>query len=350
MYNFMKQVSILILAALFLVNWTPGQDKKTLEQAFNQNPDKTEIVTSDIALFWRAYDMAKPENDLIIYRDEYFKKGSIGLQEFLRSKIGNSCNLVTAIEAAPKYYAGMRAQSAKLDNYKPQMLASFNKLKDIYPDAIFPNVYFVIGRMNAGGTVTYKGLLIGVEMYGKTDEASVGELSGWKRASVGRIEEIPFIVAHELIHYQQKYGLDGSELSLLGRSLHEGSADFIGELIAGGNINQQLHEYGNPREEQLWLEFKKEMNNKDVSNWLYQGDRAKDKPADLGYYMGYKIVESYYNKAKDKKQAIKDILDIKDFKSFLEASGFDEKFSPRIDTHEQSQAFDPRASPLPATK
>lgn len=323
----MKQVFLLILATFFSAGLISGQDNKSVGLMFNQNPEKAQIVTSDIALFWRAFDLAKPENNLIIYRDEYLRKGSIGLQEFLRSKIGNSCNLVTAIDAAPKYYAALRAQSAKIENYKPQMLASFKKLKEIYPDAVFPNVYFLIGRMNAGGTVTYKGLLIGVEMYGKTDDASITELSGWKKSSVGRIEEIPVIVAHELVHYQQKYGLDGSELSLLGKSLHEGSADFIGELIAGGNINQQLHEYGNPREKQLWLEFKKEMNNKDTSNWLYQGDEAKDKPADLGYYIGYKITESYYNRAKDKKQAIKDILDIRDFNGFLRASGYDEKFS-----------------------
>ena len=116
-------------------------------------------------------------------------------------------------------------------------------------------------------------------------------------------------------------------MSLLGRSLHEGGADFIGELITGGNINQHLHKYGNARKKQLWLEFKKEMNNKDTSNWLYQGDKAKDKPADLGYYIGYKITEAYYNRAKDKKQAIKDILDIKDFNAFLKASGYDEKLS-----------------------
>jgi hypothetical protein len=323
----MKQVFLLILATFFSVNLISGQDNKPAELMFNQNPEKAQIVTSDIALFWRAYDMAKPENNLIIYRDEYFRKGSVGLQEFLRSKIGNSCNLVTAIDAAPKYYAGLRAQSAKVENYEPQMLASFKKLKEIYSDAVFPNVYFLIGRMNTGGTVTFKGLLIGVEMYGKTDDASVIELSGWKKSSVGGIEQIPFIVAHELIHYQQKYGLDGSELSLLGKSLHEGSADFIGELIAGGNIQPQLYEYGNAHEKQLWLEFKKEMNGTDTSNWLYQGDKAKDKPADLGYYVGYKIVESYYSKAKDKKLAIKAILDIKDFNGFLKASGYEEKFS-----------------------
>jgi hypothetical protein len=327
----MKQVFLLILATFFSAGLISAQDNKSVELTLNQNPEKAEIVTSDIALFWRAYDMAKPENNLIIYRDEYLRKGSVGLQEFLRSKIGNSCNLVTAIDAAPKYYAALRAQSAKIENYKPQMLASFKKLKEIYPDARFPNVYFVIGRMNAGGTATVKGLLIGFEMYGKTDDASLAELSGWKKSSVGRIEEIPFIVAHELVHYQQKNALleslFGGDVSLLGKSLSEGGADFVGELISGGNINPQLHEYGNRREKQLWLEFKKEMNGSDASNWLYQGDKAKDKPADLGYYVGYKIAESYYNKAKDKKQAIKDILEIKDFNAFLKASGYDEKFS-----------------------
>src|SRR4028118_463617 len=149
---------------------------------FKQNPDKAQIITSDTQLFWRAYDMVKPENNLIVYRDEYFKKGSVGLQDFLRSNIGNSCNLVTAIDAAPKYYAALRAQSAKVENYKPQMLVSFKKLKEVYPDARFPNVYFVIGRMNTGGTATFKGLLIGLEMYGKTDDASLAELSGWKKA------------------------------------------------------------------------------------------------------------------------------------------------------------------------
>ena len=327
----MKQVFLLILATFFSAALISAQDNKPDGLTLNENPEKAEIVTSDIALFWRAYDMAKPENNLIVYRDEYLKKGSVGLQEFLRSKIGNSCNLVTAIDVAPKYYASLRAQSAKIENYKPQMLASFKKLKEIYPDARFPNVYFVIGRMNAGGTATVKGLLIGFEMYGKTDEASVAELSGWKKANVGGIERIPSIVAHELVHYQQKNAhlitLFGGEVSLLGKSLSEGSADFIGELISGENDNPHLHEYGNPRERELWLEFKKEMNGMDASRWLYQGDKARDKPADLGYFVGYKIVESYYKRATDKKQAVKDILEIKDFNAFLKASGYDEKFS-----------------------
>jgi uncharacterized protein YjaZ len=66
-----------------------------------------------------------------------------------------------------------------------------------------------------------------------------------------------------------------------------------------------------------------------VSRWLYQGDQSKDRPADLGYYMGYKIAEAYYKRAADKKQAVKDILQIKDFHQFLAASGYAEKFKTK---------------------
>jgi len=44
-------------------------------------------------------------------------------------------------------------------------------------------------------------------------------------------------------------------------------------------------------------------------------------------FISYKIAESYYSRAKDKKQAVEDILEIKDFNQFLKASGYDEKFS-----------------------
>ncbi|HNU09087.1 MAG TPA: DUF2268 domain-containing putative Zn-dependent protease, partial [Pyrinomonadaceae bacterium] len=283
---------------------------------------KAQIVTSDIELFWKAYDKATPANDLIVYRDEYLKKGSPGLQAFTALRIGSVCRLVDTISARPKYYAALRASSLKVAGYEPRMRESFRKLKEIYPDAEFPNVYFVVGAMNSGGTLTGKGLLIGVEMYGMTDATDVSELSNWHKAVLNPVEKIPLIVAHELIHYQQRYEM-GNDTTLLGKAIQEGSADFIGELISGGTINEHLFKFGDPIEKQLWLEFKKEMNGTDVSNWLYQGDKAVGRPADLGYYIGYKITRSYYENATDKKQAIRDILNIKDFGKFLEASKYE---------------------------
>jgi hypothetical protein len=313
----MKKALILTLSILAL--WGNNFAQATI----NTNPDAAKIVTSDIGLFWKAFDKAKPENNLNVFRDEYLKKGSVGLQEFTRLRIGNSCNLVDVLTLRPKYYAALREPSLKVAAYENQIRANFRRLKEIYPEAVFPDVYFIIGRMNSGGTLSDKGLLIGVDMFGKNENVPTDELSDWHKAVVGSIDRLPYIVAHELIHYEQKNAADDS---LLARSIGEGVPDFIAELTAGDTINPHLHKYGNPLEKELWLEFKKEMNGKDVSNWLYQGDKAVNRPADLGYYMGYKIAESYYKNAKDKKQAVKDLLEIKDFAKFLADSRYEEKF------------------------
>ena len=74
------------------------------------------------------------------------------------------------------------------------------------------------------------------------------------------------------------------------------------------------------------MEFKTEMNGTNLSNWLAQGDQATGWPTNSGYYIGYKTCEAYYGVAKDKQQAIKDILEIKDFNQFLKESIYEEKF------------------------
>ena len=54
---------------------------------------------------------------------------------------------------------------------------------------------------------------------------------------------------------------------------------------------------------------------------------AKDRPSDLGYYVGAKISEAYYKSATDKRQAVRDILEIQDFGAFLEKSHYRDKFA-----------------------
>lgn len=290
----------------------------------NPDPEAVQFVTSDISLFWKAYDAAKPENDINVFRDQFLRKGSVGLKEFAQKKNITSCLLADQIETHPKYYASLRTSSLKVDSYKASMRASFRKLKALYPDAVFPDVYFLIGKMNSAGTVTNAGLLIGVDMFGRSKDMPLDELNAWHKATLHAIEDVPVVVAHELIHYQQKH-VD-TATTLLQQSVIEGGADFIGELISGRNANEPQHAYGDPREKELWAEFKREMNGTDVSHWLFQGDLAKDRPADLGYYFGYKICESYYRSASNKAQAVKDIIEVRDFEQFLKASGYEEKF------------------------
>jgi hypothetical protein len=84
----------------------------------NTDPEAVPFVTSDISLFWQAYDMAKPENDINMFRDQYLRKGSVGLKEFAQKKNITSCLLADQIETHPKYYGHSNALS---DTHAPRL-------------------------------------------------------------------------------------------------------------------------------------------------------------------------------------------------------------------------------------
>ena len=318
--------AVLILIGIIAGNpVTVARQSSGDEKKVNHDPDAAQLVTSDIDNFWKAFDAAKYGKPGVVFQRQYFDKGSAGLKAFKRVRI-DQCSFIETLASHPGYYASIRESTLRVNSMKEQIHASFRKLKTLYDAAVFPDVYFLIGCMNSGGTTADAGLLIGTEMYGRTPDTPNEEMDDWLRAVTKPVELIPHIVAHELIHYQQKYS--AAKLTLLGASITEGSADFIGELISGKHINTDLHDYANAKEQELWTEFKAEMDGARTGNWLYQGDKAKDRPADLGYYMGYKICEAFYKKATDKKQAVKDILEIKDFKQFLTDSGYEKKFTP----------------------
>ena len=317
----MKPVAFFLLFALVSAGAAVQKDS-----AVPSDPDQAKLITSDIDNFWRAMDMATIENLEEVLDREYLKRASPGLEDFIRLRIGNAKNLAAAVSHHRKYYQSIRESTLKISPMRSRIKAAFYALKSLYPDAIFPDVYFVIGRLSSGGTTSKRALLIGAEMYGRTPTTPTEELNDWLRQVLAPVENIPHIVAHELVHVQQK---TLSARTLLGRSIIEGSADFMAELISGRHINEHLHAYGNPRERQLWEEFKKEMNDSKTDRWLYNGASAKDRPADLGYYIGCKIAESYYNRAADKRQAVKDILGVQDFEKFLQDSGYESKFTKR---------------------
>ena len=298
----------------------------------NQDPENVKFITSDIDNFWRAYDLVASESDrakrIAILQTEYLDKGSPGLKDFVRLRIKSAENLVATIDRMPKYYASIRPQTLQVRSMEKQMRAAFKKFKSIYPEAVFPDVYFLIGVTNSGGTTGPSGLLIGTEMYGKTATTPFDELSAWLKVVLSNVEQVPAIVAHESCHYNQRYNSAPDQRNLLGKSLQEGACDTIGELISGRNINEHLKVYGRAHAAEIWRDFEADMYQPDISNWIYNAGSAKDRPADLGYYVGYLITRAYYKKARDKKQAIHDILNIQDVRAFFEASGVRPKSTP----------------------
>jgi len=293
------------------------------------DPRNAQLITSDITHFWRAYDLAARDTAQAraIYQREYFDKASLGLQDYFMLRIRSVRDFVQNQRAKPRFYRAIRPSTLRIATMTPQIRAGFAKLKELYPEARFPNVYFVVGRWNSAGTVSSAGMLIGADQLCGTPDTPVDELSTYGRRSLGTLAQLPYVVAHEHIHTLQKASKD---LSLLRGAINEGMADFLAELTTGHQPNASLLPYGQAHEKQIWADFTKEIASKDWSNWIANGrQETADKPADLGYFVGYRICQSYYQEMADKKQAVHDILNISDYPAFLAKSRYAEKLATR---------------------
>ena len=298
----------------------------SIKPAYTTDPLKAKLIDADVKNFWNAYDIIGGDSSKAkeIYRTNYINKGTIGLRFYYLYKIGSLENFVMMHEQRKKYYASIRNNTLKPGQLKNEYTKIFVSLKNIYPDAKFPPVYFVMGKLNSAGTSSSDGLILAIDQACMSATVDTTELTTWEKHNISPFKKLPHTVAHELIHFQQS-GM-ASDTTLLREAILEGMADFIGELISGKSSNERLLVYAKGKEKKIWEDFKKEMYLDRKYNWIANGDQeTADKPADLGYWVGYQICKAYYEEAKNKKQAIYDMLHIRDYKKFLEISRLDEK-------------------------
>lgn len=304
------------------------------EQAapFPPDPADARIVTADLERFWQAWDAVQAEEGReareAVLRERYLEPASAGLREFYRLRIGSTWNLLDAMEHAPGYYRSLRALTPQARAVAEPVREAYAKLEELYPPAVFPDVYLLMGSLNSAGTIGETGLLIGFEMHGRREGAPLDELNRWLHDVLRPPEALPYIIAHELIHFQQTLP---EQPTLLEAVIVEGSADFLAELIAGGHINQHIHEWALPREEAIWRRLEARADASDYADFLYGGageNRPEGWPADVGYFVGYRIAQAYYERAEDKRKAIADILTCTDFAALLAASGYADRFRP----------------------
>jgi hypothetical protein len=290
------------------------------------DPDAARVVASDIPRFWTAFDRMQGPGDTLPLRRDYLDPGTIGLKDFTSARWKNARTLAAMVWPRRAYYASIRENTLRVAELEPEIHAAYRALQDMYEDAVFPDVYFAIGGMSTGGTTSEHGILIGTELFARAEDSPVASLTPWQQSVIRSLDVLPTIVAHELIHFQQRVGTDRS---LLARSILEGSADFLAKLLTGRTINEQTEAYGLVNESELWAEFEPAMHGGDISRWLYNGGSVTgpgERPADLGYFIGARITEAYYARQADKRRAVREILAIRDFAAFLEGSGYGERF------------------------
>lgn len=278
------------------------------------------MVYDDLDRFAEAYRRLPAVRDTAALLDSaYLARATVGLTTYAGMYGVDPRALAAALGAGPEaFHRSAMEGPAAVRALEPALRATFRRLAARYPHALFPPVFYLVGRQHAGGAVQAEGILIAVETYarGARDPAAAGR----------EIDELVHLVAHELVHYQQAaYDVERyqSSNSLLARAIKEGVADYVAELLTGAHINAAAHDYGDGHEWELWRRFRCEMSGTETGDWFFARPRDPAWPNDLGYYIGYRIAALRYAHEPAPDQALASLLRVDDYETFLRASGYE---------------------------
>ncbi|MBS0393678.1 MAG: lytic murein transglycosylase [Proteobacteria bacterium] len=269
------------------------------------------IRTDDVARFYDLYEREHGHPTALQLEREYLAPGSEGLHEFARLRAITGEAIATAIERRPEVYAGARRCVAALPRVTRRLAVALRRLGELYPAAQFPAVTIAVGRgkpVGIGSPAT--GIQIGLEALCATD---------WLNPDVEA--RFVHVIAHEYVHAQQVRRLvDDEHPTVLEASLVEGIAEFVGERISGSIANAYLPALAHGREREIETAFVADEDRTDLSAWVYNS--TPERPADLGYWVGYRIARSYYRHAADRRRAIADLIRMDDPRALLARSGW----------------------------
>lgn len=288
----------------------------------HENIDSVKIITNDIKNYLNAYEkaVANPAKADSIYQAEYFDKGSIGLRDYFARRIKTVSSFVRNQQQKPRFYKAVSVHLQNVDDQIPVVIDGLKALKQIFPEASFTDVYLLIGRWNSAGTASENGLLLSLDMISKAEDVPTDELNEWESNVYKPIAYLPYIVVHELIHTIQSR--PAGPPTLLQMAIREGMADYITELATGVNPSDHIYKWAKPKEKELWDAFKMDMYDDQPNGWMVEKSKNPDLIPDLGYFIGYQIVDAYYKKAADKSDAIRQLLTTNDYKAIFDKSDY----------------------------
>src|SRR5580704_1039286 len=269
------------------------------------------IQIEDVTLFYKVYDAAGAHPTADQLQHDYIDAGSDGLHHLAEARRVTGEAIAKNLAARPEMYSDAKRCMAVLPRVRERLQVALLKLGQLYPEAKFPPVTIAVGRgkpVAIGSPVS--GIQVGLEALCATN---------WLNPNVE--DRFVHVIAHEYAHVQQARSLvDDEHPSVLEMSLIEGAAEFTAELISGEVSNSQFKESTKGRELEIETAFVPDEDKTDISKWLYNS--TLEKPGDLRYWVGYRIVKSYYQHATDKTQALREILQMTDPKALLAKSGW----------------------------
>jgi hypothetical protein len=266
------------------------------------------VSTTDITNFWKAYDELKQDDyDGGIIRKVYMDNGSPGLKKLF--KLFNDritpYDYLDVIYGYPKFWKSIRPETEKLENVKSIVEKDYRLIKSIYPEFKCPDVCFEISPMRWAGTVSddKKTILIGTEIALANGNVDISEIHNGLEKTICK-QDLDILIVHESIHSIQ------SEITyskLYRRILQEGSAIFITSYLLKRNGYEEIFTEASKNDDKIQAKIRGDIfDDTKFKEWFGWGDEVTI--PDLGYYVGYRIMERYFENMTDKRQAITNII------------------------------------------
>ncbi|WP_448101062.1 gliding motility protein GldB-related protein [Luteibacter jiangsuensis] len=294
------------------------------------DPLLARVETADAHRFAELFARTKGHPDAAQLQSAYLARAGMGVKVFTPDRIVDAANLARAIAKDPaKYQHAIDVCLPAADRAGDDVRAVYLAYRGLFPDARLPRIFAVFGAGNSAGTAVPGAQVLGLEQAcrGVTDPKAF-------------LDSIRHLAAHETVHALQPELADDDPArhDLLVWALREGGADFFGALVTGGDPSGSGNAWAMPREAALFEQFLRDRDvarnhwpaggdsdpagAKAVTHWFWGGPGDDGRPADLGYWIGQRIVSSYYQRQPDKRAAIRTILEMRDPDAILRQSGY----------------------------
>ena len=294
------------------------------------------IHTEDVKRFAEVFAARNGHPTAAQLQKEYLDPGSYGVHVFTPGRIIDAGHLAATIASDPaKYQRAISECLPRIAKAEADLHAIYLALHGLLPDERLPQIYIVMGAGNSGGTAGPGAQVLGLEVLC----AESPDAASFERT-------LRRFFGHETVHSFQHDPKDGARSPLLAEALVEGSADFIAALVTGETPEPARATWARPRERDLWRMFRADLSatrpdaaktspsaaSAATHRWVENyGSTPPGWPYEMGYWIGMRIWQSYYDEAIDKHAAIRDMLTWDDPDRVLRKSGYDGGIAPSND-------------------
>ena len=283
------------------------------------NPDSLRVVWADVDHYWTAFDhlatARSTADSLAVIERDYLAPATPGLRAYAAAANAGAPDFLRALRTHRRYLTAIRPATQAIAGQRPAILAAARALKKAYPGSVFPDVYFAIGKFEVGGSALDGLLYVGAELKCATPAAPLAELRPDLRGGVSPLSAISTVCLHEIVHGQQHPENARTNLDV---ALLEGAAEYVAYRLTGRLGAPEAIAYGRQHEAAVRQQFARAAAQPAEARWfLATPDAATGQPGALGYFVGFRICETYYQQARDPPAALRAIVSLSDTPALL---------------------------------